>query len=77
MGPGNTAPRPEDSALRTIDAYARSFDLTITASRGDWTVTGPGLDSPVTIASYTELAAWLAGTYGWPVIGIEPEDRGR
>ncbi|HET9081127.1 MAG TPA: hypothetical protein VFO01_11525 [Trebonia sp.] len=67
MGPWDSAPHPELDALRLLDLYSRAFGLEIRAARGDWTVTGPDLPEPVKIGSYTELAAWLAKTYGWPV----------
>lgn len=73
MGPDNHAlphdhaPHPEQAALAFLDAYSRHFGLSITASHGDWTVEGGGLEKPVKIGSYTELTVFLARNFGWPV----------
>lgn len=66
--PHEHVPHPELSALRLLDAYVRHFGLEIKAARGDWTVTGGGLDEPVEIPSYTGLVAFLAQTFGWPTL---------
>jgi len=70
MGPGiytgsGLTPHPELAALRAIDAYSKRFGLTITASRGAWSVEKDGevLAAP---ESYTDLMIWLARTYGIP-----------
>ena len=66
--PHEHAPHPELSALRWLDAYAKHFGLTITAARGDWTVTGGGLEEPAKLPSYVELVVYLARQFGWPTL---------
>jgi len=70
MGPGiytgsGLVPHPELAALRMIDAYSKTFGLTIKASRGAWTVEDGDAD-PVELESYTDLMVFLARTYGRP-----------